>query len=281
MKGIMFVELHDGTELEIEVTGTGPHLLLPVDPVPVVGEAAETMRAWGADPELGRSLIDGLSDVATVVAFPYERHVLAFPKPDTLTPSNVVADVLAVADAAGAATFAYYGYSWLACVGLQLALRTARLSALVMGGFPPLGGPYDEMLAVTDAAHRLSQQPSKPVRQVEPGDWSSAEMTLSEEQTCQFVTLYRGLEGFDDRVSLSPVDYPRIAFSGTEDQIVYAERWGGVTVDMAGPLVDHRAALEEAGWEISLFAGLDHNGAMQASQVVPLLRSVLTRIAPP
>ena len=45
MKGIMFVELHDGTELEIEVTGTGSHLLLPVDPVPVVGEAAETMRA--------------------------------------------------------------------------------------------------------------------------------------------------------------------------------------------------------------------------------------------
>jgi pimeloyl-ACP methyl ester carboxylesterase len=124
--------------LELEIQGKGPFLLIPVNPTPVKGEAAEEMRRWGADPALGRSLMEGLMDIATVVAFDYEGHVLAAPKPDTLTPSNISSDMLAVADAAGADDFAYYGYSWLALVGLQLAIRTDRLTALVMGGFPPL-----------------------------------------------------------------------------------------------------------------------------------------------
>ena len=63
---------------------------------------------------------------------------------------------MAVADAAGAGNFAYYGYSWLAVAGLQLALRTDRLSGLAMGGFPPFGGPYGAMLAVTRVAHRMA-----------------------------------------------------------------------------------------------------------------------------
>jgi hypothetical protein len=44
------------------------------------------------------------------------------------------------ARAAGAERFAYYGYSWLALSGLQLAIRTDRLAALVMGGFDDLVG---------------------------------------------------------------------------------------------------------------------------------------------
>ncbi len=102
---------------------------------PVEGAQAEELRRWGADPALGRSLIDGLSDAFRVVAFDYEGQVLQVPKPDTLTPANVAGDLLAVADAAGADRFAYYGYSWLALAGLQLAIRTDRLAALVMGGF--------------------------------------------------------------------------------------------------------------------------------------------------
>src|SRR5262245_62883819 len=114
--------LHDGQTLEIEVTGDGPTLLMPANPVPFEGEQAEQMRQWGADPALGRNLIDGLADIARVVAFDYEGHVMAHPKPTTLTPGNFVADVLAVADAVGTDRFAWYGYSWLAMMGLQLAL---------------------------------------------------------------------------------------------------------------------------------------------------------------
>ena len=131
-------------------------MLLPVNPRPVEGPQAEEMRRWGADPALGRSLIDGLSDTFRVVAFDYEGHVLQVPKPDTLTPANLVADLLAVADAAGADRFAYYGYSWLALTGLQLAIRTDRLAALVMGGYPPVDGPYAQMLQVTMATHEMA-----------------------------------------------------------------------------------------------------------------------------
>lgn len=89
--------LHDGSSINVEVYGDGPTVLLPVNPHPVTGPEADVMRQWGADPALGRSLIDALSDTFRVVAFDYEGHVLAEPKPDTLSPANVAGDLLAVA----------------------------------------------------------------------------------------------------------------------------------------------------------------------------------------
>jgi pimeloyl-ACP methyl ester carboxylesterase len=256
---------------------------MPVNPRPVEGAQAEEMRRWGADPALGRSLIDGLSDAFRVVAFDYEGHVLQVPKPDTLTPANVAGDLLAVADAAGADRFAYYGYSWLALSGLQLAIRTDRLAALVMGGYPPVDGPYAQMLQVTVATHEMAianaasapdtATPSQPPREPsdEP-DWSTVEMSLTEAQTRQFVTLYQALQGFDDRAAQTQVSCPRLCFVGSADEITYDERWGGVRVDLAGPVVSRRAELEALGWEVRVLEGLDHTQAMQASQVLPILR---------
>ncbi|MFD2329031.1 alpha/beta fold hydrolase [Cohnella sp. GCM10020058] len=150
------VAMHDGHPLQVEAEGDGPAILLPVNPWPLEGPKAEEMRKWGTDPALGRTLIDGLRDRYRVIAFDYEGHALSKPKPDTLTPDHVAADFLAIADAASAGRFAYYGYSWLALAGMQLALRTDRLSALIMGGYPPVGGPYREMLQVTKATHAMS-----------------------------------------------------------------------------------------------------------------------------
>ena len=64
--------LADGSVLEIEVHGEGPAVLLPVNPRPVEGARAEAMRQWGADPALGRSLIDGLAGFR-VAAFEYQK----------------------------------------------------------------------------------------------------------------------------------------------------------------------------------------------------------------
>jgi glutaredoxin-related protein len=278
-------ELHDGSELEIELRGIGPFLLIPVNPTPVEGPGAEEMRQWGVDPALGRSLIDGLADVVTVVAFDYEGHLLQSPKPDTLTPGNVSSDILAVADAAGAASFAYYGYSVWALCGLQLAIRTNRLAALAMGGFPPLNGPYSEMLEVTAATHRMAceweSRDASPAAATAPGDWSSVEVTMSEPQTRQFLTLYQTLQDFDDRAALTRVDCPRLCFAGTDDEIRYDERWGGVRVNMAAPLTEHRYDLEAAGWTVRLLDGLDHTQAMQASNVLTVLRPWLTSVLAP
>jgi pimeloyl-ACP methyl ester carboxylesterase len=274
--------LHDGSAIEVQVHGEGPALLLPVNPRPVEGPQAEELRRWGNDPALGRSLVDGLEDAFRVVAFDYEGQVLAIPKPDTLVPENLARDFLAVADAAGADRFAFYGYSWLAVAGLQLAIRTDRVSALAMGGFPPLDGPYAEMLRITSATHRLATEPRDPAAPAgapaDPDelDWSSVEVTLSEAQTRQFVTLYQALRGFDDRAAQARLACPRLCFAGSADEIAYGERWGGVRVHLARPLLERRAELETYGWEVRVLDGLDHTQAMQAAAVLPVVRPWLT-----
>jgi pimeloyl-ACP methyl ester carboxylesterase len=272
-------QLHDGSAIEIEVHGAGPTLLLSVNPRPVEGEQAELMRQYGADPALGQSLIKGLSDIFRVVAFDYEGQVQRVPKPETLTPANVSGDLLAVADAVGTEQFAYYGYSWLALIGLQLAIRTDRLSALIMGGFPPLEGPYMEMLRVTIAANEMARDPSDAPQaaqtldkadETDDDEWSS--VALSKDQTRQFVTLYQALQGFDDRAAQARITCPRLCFVGSADEIQYGEKWGGVLVSLAGPVIRERAQLESLGWDVRVLEGLDHTQTMQAAQVVPMLR---------
>ena len=275
--------LHDASTIAVEIDGRGPTVLLAVNPRPAEGPQAEEMRRWGADPALGRSLIDGLGDAFQVAAFDYEGQVLRAPKPDTLTPANVAGDLLAVADAAGADRFAYYGYSWLALAGLQLGIRTDRLAALAMGGYPPLDGPYTEMLRVTAATHELAKAspaspPSDPTTSPPsddpPGevDWSTVEVSLTEAQTRQFVTLYQALQGFDDRAAQARLRCPRLCLVGSADEISYDERWGGVQVSLADPVIRHRAELQTLGWEVHVLDGLDHMQAMQATRVLPILR---------
>ena len=264
--------LHDGSTIEIEIHGTGPTLLLPVNPQPVTGPQAEQMRQYGTDPALGQSLIKGLSDALRIVAFDYEGQCLRRPKADTLTPANTASDLLAVADAAEADRFAYYGYSWLAMIGLQLAIRTDRLSALIMGGFPPLNVPYEEMLLVTTAAYEMASG-ARPMPSADESEWSG--MALSRDQTQQFVTLYQALQGFDDLAAQAQITCPRLCFVGSADEIQYGQSWGDVSVNLAGPIVQGQAQLSDLGWDVRVLDGLDHIQAMQAKQVVPLLRSWL------
>jgi pimeloyl-ACP methyl ester carboxylesterase len=285
--------LHDGSTLDVQVHGDGPAVLLPVNPHPVTGEKAEQLRQYGTDPDLGPSLIRGLQDSFRVVAFDYEGHLFGTPKPETLTPENVAADLLTVADAAGAHRFAYYGYSWLAMVGLQLALRTDRLRALAMGGYPPLSGPYREMLRVTTAGNRMAggetpEMPeAPPTLAADESGWSAEDSAkwsasgLSKAQTRQFVTLYEALQDFDDRAAQSAIRCPRLCFAGARDEVEYGPEWGGVRVSLVRPLVERRAELEALGWEVRVLDGLDHSGAMHAARVLPLLRPWLTAVLLP
>jgi hypothetical protein len=154
-----------------------------------------------------------------------------------------------------------------------------------VGGFPPLDGPYGPMLQVTVATHELAMAnaasppaPAAPAREpADEIDWSQVQVTLTEGQTRQFVTLYQALQGFDDRAAQARLQGPRLCFVGSADQIAYDERWGGVRVDMAEPLVGRRAELEALGWEVQVLEGLDHTQAMQTDQVLPILRPRLIR----
>jgi pimeloyl-ACP methyl ester carboxylesterase len=263
--------------MDFEVHGTGPNLLLPVNPVaPVEGPETEQLRAWGADPALGHTLVEGFSKRFRVIAFDYEGHIQDNPLPDTLTPDKLVADFLAVADAAGADTFAYYGYSWLGMAGLQLAIRTDRLTALAMGGYPPLDGPYDAMLAVTEATHAEAGGPVSD-KVVEPGDWDNTEVALSKDQTQQFVTLYQALKGFDDHAVQGNLTIPRLCIVGSTDNIQYGERWGNTLVSIATPVIANKSRLEDLGWTVHLLDGLDHMQAMQAARILPVVEPWLAK----
>jgi pimeloyl-ACP methyl ester carboxylesterase len=272
---MLTARLHDDTSLDVTVWGDGPAVLLPVSTILIEGETAEQMRAWGADPNLGHTLTTSLADAGfRVIAADYEGHLAQHPKTRTLNASAVAADLLAVADAAGADRFAYYGYSWLALAGLQLAIRTDRLTALAMGGFPPLDGPYEPMLAVTRAAHRmaLANRDTPPdVVDVQPGDWDNAGITQTPEQVQQYVTLYESLQNFDERAALDRLSVPQLAFAGADDNITYSPKWGDAYVAIGEPLSRHRDELTVRGWTVEIIPEADHLSAMHAATVLPIL----------
>ena len=102
----------------------------------------------------------------------------------SLTADRICADILAVADAAGVDRFAWFGFSFGGVVGLQLASRTSRLSALVCGGWPPLGGQYAETLAY-------------------------AEAEAAQGRASSMVTFYRSVRGWPEREAVSKFTCPR------------------------------------------------------------------------
>ncbi|WP_405114314.1 alpha/beta hydrolase [Paenibacillus sp. FSL K6-1217] len=284
------IRLLDGSQLKAGLTGPSgaPVLMLPVAKESVYGQEADHLRQWGVDPELGEHFIAGLRDKFQVLYFDYEGHRLRQPNPLDLTASSITEDFLTIAGEMNVSKFSYYGYSWLALAGLQLAIRTDRLESLLMGGFPPLDGPYAEMLIVTNHTYMMALSQPAPADPAETEqktaapeatDWDNIQIQMVPEQTRQFVTLYESLADFRDRDIQHLLRMPRLAFAGEQDKIVYGDNFGGVTVDIAGKLVDHQSRLEQLGWDVAILkgSGMDHTKAMQPETVLPVLRPWLIR----
>jgi len=166
------------------------------------------------------------------------------------TPANVSLDILAVADAAGVERFAWYGYSIGAVMGLQLAIRTNRLTALVCGGWPPLGAPYKQMVSISEAG--VKQGLGGPDIEI-------------------YLTYYKNLAEWDEQSAVSKLTCPRMAFAGSDDVI---PAFGYIT--RIGPTVsEHREELERMGWKVRLVDGFNHNLFYRPDVVVPLIREFL------
>ena len=168
----------------------------------------------------------------------------------SLTADRVCADILAVADAAGVDRFAWFGFSFGSVVGLQLASRTSRLSALVCGGWPPLGGQYAETLAYVEA--EAAQGRATPA-----------------------LTFYRSIRGWPEREAVSKFTCPRMAFAGNKDEFVA----GAATRIRIGPLIaEHRAELERMGWTVQLIDGFGHELGGRPDVVMPVVGRFLDPI---
>jgi pimeloyl-ACP methyl ester carboxylesterase len=181
--------------------------------------------------------------------------------PEDLTADRVCADLLAVASAAGFDRFAYWGYSWGAAVGLQLAARTDRLTALVMGGWPPLGAPYAGILQAT----RLKQTNPEP---------SSMKVLRTKDQYRQWETWYTSMQGWPEAASVQRIACPKMVYFGGEGDLVEA----GIPIRIASIILEHRDELLGQGWTVQEIAGQGHGVCMAPDLVVPPVRAFLDKV---
>ena len=213
-------------------------------------------------PDSGATLngyLDRLTDVYRVLLVDYPNiGKSTSPPPAEMTAERVCSDLLATADAAGFGKFVYWAYSWGGAAALQLASRSARLSALVVGGWPPLGGQYADILR---AARRQLDDPPP-----------SARVVLREPaQYAQWVTFYESVLDWPEQQAIGEIDCPRMVFFGGRGDVDP----GGEDIHIAGTIRKRRGELRRLGWSVHEIADRDHSVCLDASAVVPPVRAFL------
>lgn len=259
-----YAQAEDGRKIYFEVHGEGPWLLLGADTPGSAGlrDIWRTMTAGlGTGDELDPdAYIAGLAKKYSVVVadYPYGAGESGDSAPEVVTPDRVVRDYLAVADAAGADRFAWSGYSWGGVVGFQLAYRCGeRLTALVVGGWPPL---------------------DQPIAEIRSGVGRAADVDISvpgfkPRHHASYRTFYEELQTFDARTVIGRISCPRMTFVGENDD---GSPDGSATrVPIARRVLDTRDELEGLGWEVHIVPGRDHMGASVTDVRVPLVRGFL------
>ena len=260
--------IHDGSSIYFEVHGSGNRFLflgpgtaapraIPAAPgmPPLMAEVSETYARFK------QTYIDTLGSKFRLIFIEYPGNE---PKLYTLTPAAVARDYLAIADAAGAREFAYAGFSWGCVTGLQLALRTDRMTALICGGFPVMDGIYDDMLTTTRTMARG------------PATLYGLE-TDSPENGRQFQTYYEGLQSFDDRSIQGALAMPRLSWIGDQDLPTLN---GKPLTHMGQVIIDTRADLETAGWDVRIIPGKNHLDGGAPDVQAPLIDEWLSEVFP-
>jgi pimeloyl-ACP methyl ester carboxylesterase len=182
-----------------------------------------------------------------------EREVKAHERSSgPFTISRVCSDILAVADAAGFERFIWWGFSWGGLIGLHLASRSDRVAALVCGGWPPLDGPYAEML---DAMRRLAVG-------------STNDRTTPPQP---FVTFYESVQAWPEEQHVARLRCPRLAFVGTADDLEIA----GVRLRLYARVHARSAELERLGWSVAEIENQDHSIYLHPEVIVPTVRDFL------
>lgn len=246
--------LNEDTGVFYEVHGRGAPLFIGF---PIMASHEEIFG-----PEAGKikqAFLDQFTDQYRVLLVDYpsigkSRDIA----PSELTADRVCDDLLKTASAAGFNRFAYWGYSWGAAVGLQLSLRTDRLTALVMGGWPPLGAAY--ALALKASCDQIANPP-KEVQVV----------LRSPAQYAQWSTFYRSIEGFDELGAAQGFKAPRLAYVGGEGDVGA----GDEMILNATIMRERRRELEDMGWRVAIIDGEGHDVGLKPQIVGPIVRQFL------
>ena len=203
--------------------------------------------------------LDRLTDAYRVLLVDYPNIGRSTSPPaHEMTADRVCSDLLAVVDAAGFDRFVYWGYSWGAAAGLQLATRTDRLLAFVIGGWPPLGAQYRDIL---EAARNQLDDPSP-----------SARVVLREPaQYAQWVTFYESVLDWPERAAVEGISCPRMVFFGEQGDVDP----GGENILIASTLRERRRDLEGLGWRVHEIPGREHSVCVDPAVVVPPVRAFL------
>jgi pimeloyl-ACP methyl ester carboxylesterase len=134
-----FARSPDGTRIAYDVSGSGP-------PVVLLHGGGQTRRVWRE-----RGYVDRLRPRFTVITIDLRGNGES-DRPTTAQAyaiDRLVADVLAVADEAGAKQFVLWGFSYGANVGRYIASRSDRVRAMVYIGIPfgaAASGTFEQMI---------------------------------------------------------------------------------------------------------------------------------------
>jgi pimeloyl-ACP methyl ester carboxylesterase len=192
------------------------------------------------------SWIEALESEFFLIIADYPRGIGSTGNPQRLSYSAEVAarEYELIADAAGVHRFAWVGYSFGGAIGVQLACRTDRVSALAIGGFPPLNAPFKR---VAQLAREMALTPP-PV----PESWDVGVLWST-------VAFYESLLSWPERAAVAALKMPRLVYMGEFDDGLGPR--GEIPLARNLHLVEDE--LRSLAWQVVWLAGLDHLTALQ------------------
>lgn len=216
-----------------------------------------------ANAKVKTEMLAGLTDRYRVLLVDYPNIGKTHsPAPAQMSGDRVYTDLMSVADAAGFKNFAYCGFLWGGINGLLLASRSKRVSALICGTWPPLGGPYGDMLKGT----LVNVQNPPPHAMV---------ILRDKAQYAQWVTFYDSMKNWPETKELARIKCPRLALYGSKAVSGVAN----IQLPWAEIIRARRNELEKLGWQINELPDRDAGFMLDATVAVPAIRAFLDKVS--
>ena len=246
-----FAETADGVRIHYRVLGPSdaPTLWVGYPWTDGWDRIMQELGSTNSSTDVSRQLLESLTEKYQVLHVDYPRGTgqSTGPLPGDIDPETVAEDYVAVADAAGIDRFVAMGYSWGAGFGIHVASRTKRCAGLAIGGWPVLGAPYAQILEGSGASSSAL-----------PADTAAGKVLRSNTQFYADIVADMGsgdwteedaVESMRDRAGLLYL------YVGSEDVGVPSMN---LTLPIADPIIENKARLEAAGWQVDVIDGYDH-----------------------